>query len=183
MEETYPGESPQETVARLSLSKALVVAARINNGHIIAADSMVVLDERAIGKPKDGEEARRMLRRLRGTRHQVITGVTVLDAGSGRRLTDTMASDIKLRNFTDEEIETSIHSGMPLDKAGAYAVQDEVLRPAESWTGCYSNIVGLPLCRTGQMLEELGCDISAWRIAPPPGDCGPTCPNNGGNRS
>jgi 23S rRNA (uracil1939-C5)-methyltransferase len=182
VEECYPGESPQETVARLSLSKALVVAARINSGYIIAADSMVVLDRKALGKPEDSAEAHRMLRRLRGTHHQVTTGVTVLDAGSGRRLTDTMTSDITLRNFTDEEIEASVHSGTPLDKAGAYAVQDEVLRPAESWVGCYSNIVGLPLCRVGQMLEELGCDISAWRTFPPPGDCGPSCPNNGGNR-
>ena len=182
VEESYPGESPQETVARLSLSKALAVAARINNGYIIAADSMVVLDGRALGKPEDSAEARRMLRKLRGTSHQVTTGVTVLDAGSERRLTDTMTSDITLRNFTDEEIEASIKSGTPMDKAGSYAVQDQVLRPAESWVGCYSNIVGLPLCRVGQMLEELGCDISAWRAFPLPGECGPTCPNNGGNR-
>ena len=182
VEETYPEESAQETVARLSLSKVLVVAARIKSGYIIAADSMVVLDGRALGKPEDSDEARRMLRRLRGTRHQVTTGVTVLDVGSGRRLTDTMTSDIELRNFTDEEIETSIDSGTPLDKAGAYAVQDKVLHPAESWVGCYSNIIGLPLCRVGQMLEELGCDISAWRTSPLPGECGPTCPNNGGNR-
>ena len=182
VEETLPGESPQDTVARLSLSKALAVADRIDSGYIIAADSLVALDGRAFGKPNDEEEARNMLRHLRGTHHQVNTGVTVLDVGSGQRLTDTVTSDIILRNFTDEEIEASIRSGVPLDKAGAYAVQDEGLRPAESWVGCYSNIVGLPLCRVGQMLEELGCDISAWRTSPSPGDCGPTCPNNGGNR-
>ena len=181
-EEIFPGESPREMVIRLSLSKALAVAARITSGHIIAADSMVVLDGKALGKPEDSAEARDMLRQLRGTHHQVTTGVTVLDVGSGRQLTDTVTSDITLRNFTDEEIEASIDSGIPLDKAGAYAVQDEMLRPAESWAGCYSNIVGLPLCRVGQMLEELGCDVSSWRTSPPPGDCGPTCPNNGGDR-
>ena len=182
VEETRPEESPRETVARLSLSKALAVAPRINSGYIIAADSMVALNGKLFGKPKDDEEARQMLRQLRGTHHQVATGVTVLEAVSGRRLTDVVTSDITLRNFTDEEIEASIHSGIPLDKAGAYAVQDELLRPAESWVGCYSNIVGLPMCRVGQMLEELGCDISTWRTSPPPGDCGPTCPNNGGHR-
>ena len=179
VEETRPGESPQETVARLSLSKALAVADRIDSGYIIAADSLVALDGRAFGKPNDEEEARDMLRQLRGTHHQVTTGVTVLDVGSGQQLTDTVTSDITLRNFTDEEIEASIDSGIPLDKAGAYAVQDETLRPAESWDGCYSNIVGLPLCRVEQMLEELGSDVSAWRTFPPPGECGPTCPNNG----
>ena len=182
VEETHPEESPDETVARLSLSKALAVAPRINSGYIIAADSMVALDGKAFGKPKDGEEARQMLRQLRGTHHQVATGVTVLDAVSGRRLTDVVTSDITLRNLTDEEIEASTLSDTPLDKAGAYAVQDELLRPAESWVGCYSNIVGLPMCRLGQMLEELGCDISAWRTSPALGDCGPTCPINGGHQ-
>ena len=182
VEETYPGELPKDTVTRLSLSKALAVAPRFNNGYIIAADSMVVLKDRALGKPKDAAEARWMLRLLRGTRHQVTTGVTVLDAASGRRLTDSMTSDITLRDFTDEEIEASIDSGTPLDKAGAYAVQDVALHPAQRWDGCYSNIVGLPLCRVREMLEELGHDISAWRTLPSPGECGPTCPINGGNQ-
>jgi 23S rRNA (uracil1939-C5)-methyltransferase len=182
VEESYPYELPGDMVARLSLSKALAVVPRIDSGYIIAADSMVVLGGTAFGKPKDEQDARRMLRQLRGTRHQVATGVTVFEAGSGRRLTGTMTSDIKLRNFTDEEIEASIQSGVPLDKAGAYAVQDKLLRPAESWVGCYSNIIGLPMCLVGQMLQELGCDTSAWRTSPLPGDCGPTCPNNGGNR-
>ena len=182
LEETNPGESPGETVARLSLSKALAVESRVNSGVIIAADSMVVLEGRALGKPKDADEARWMLRLLRGTRHQVSTGVTVIDLGSGRRLTDSMTSNVTLREFTDEEIDASIDSGSPLDKAGAYAVQDEVLHPAQSWDGCYSNIVGLPLCRVGEMLEELGCDIPTWRTLPSPGDCGPTCPITGGNR-
>ena len=182
VEEIHPGESPQDTVARLSQSKALAVAGRIDSGYIIAADSMVALDGKAFGKPNDEAEARNMLRHLRGAHHQVTTGVTVIDVASGQRLTDIVTSDITLRNFTNEEIETSVRSGTPLDKAGAYAVQDEELRPAESWVGCYSNIVGLPLCRVGQMLEELGWDISSWRTSPPPGDCGPTCPNNGGGR-
>ena len=182
VEETYPGESPTETVTRLSKSKAGAVASRVNSGYIIAADSMVVLDGKAMGKPEDAADARRMLRLLRGTNHQVTTGVTVLDADSGKHLTDSMSSDIILREFTDEEIEASIASGTPLDKAGAYAVQDQALHPAQSWDGCYSNIVGLPLCRVSQMLEELGCDISAWLTLPFPGDCGPTCPINGGEQ-
>ena len=70
----------------------------------------------------------------------------------------------------------------PLDKAGGYGVQDKTLRPAESWDGCYSNIVGLPLCLAEQMLAKLGCDTTYWKISPAPGECGPSCPNNGGER-
>ena len=180
VEEPDPGESPVSTVTRLSLAKAMAVAPQVNSGYIIAADSLVVLEGRALGKPANVTEARRMLRQLRGTRHQVTTGLTVLDAASGRRLTDSMTSYITLRDFTYEEIEESIASGTPLDKAGAYAVQDVALRPAESWEGCYSNIVGLPLCRVAEMLEELGCDLGDWRRISPPGDCGPGCPFQAG---
>jgi MAF protein len=143
---------------------------------------VVVLDGRAIGKPADDADARRMLRELRGTRHHVTTGVTVVDAASGRRLTETVTSQVTLRDFTDAEIDASIASGTPLDKAGAYAVQDQVLRPAQSWEGCYSNIVGLPVCRVLEMLEELGCELPAPRSSQPPVDCGSTCPFQGGRK-
>jgi len=157
VEETVlEGESAQETVARLSLAKAAAVASTLNSGFVIGADSMVVLEGRPIGKPADEEEARRMLRELRGTSHQVTTGITVIDAASGRTLTGSMTSDVTLREFSDAEIEASIASGTPMDKAGAYAVQDQDLRPAASWDGCYSNIVGLPVCRILEMLQELG---------------------------
>ena len=106
----------------------------------------------------------------------------MIDAASGRSLTDTMTSEITLRDFSDEELEAYVLSGAPLDKAGGYGVQDETLRPAESWTGCYSNIVGLPLCLAEQMLEKVGCDTTYWKTSPAPGECGPTCPNNGGDR-
>lgn len=156
-----PGESPKETVERLAGEKALAVAARRKSGYVIGADSMVVLDGRPMGKPADDGEARRMLRELRGSRHQVITGVAAVDAASGRRVVDSLTSRVTLRQLTDAEIEASIAAGTPLDKAGAYAVQDPELRPAESWEGCYYNIVGLPLCRMAGMLEALGCDLPA----------------------
>ena len=181
-EEPLPGESTQDTASRLSLAKALAVASRFDAGYVVGADSMVVLEGRPMGKPADASDARRMLRELRDTRHQVTTGVTVVDAALGRRLTDTVTSYVKLRNFTDAEIEASIASGMPLDKAGAYAVQDEALRPAESWEGCYSNIVGLPLCRVSEMLAELGCELPGGGDASRTGQCGPTCHSQGGKR-
>ena len=182
VEESRAGESPQEMTARLSQAKAQAAASRIDEGYVLAADSTVVLNGESLGKPSDADDARRMLGLLRGTHHQVTTGVTVIDAVSGRSLTDTMTSEITLRDFSDEELEAYVLSDAPLDKAGGYGVQDETLRPAESWTGCYSNIVGLPLCLAEQMLEKVGCDTTYWKTSPAPGECGPTCPNNGGDR-
>ena len=177
-EDPLPEESPQSMVERLSRDKALKVAASLRSGFVIGADSTVVHLGESLGKPADDGEARAMLRRLRGTTHHVCTGLTVVDAATGRQLTDSMTSQITLRDFSDDEIEASIATGTPRDKAGAYAVQDTDLRPASGWEGCYHNIVGLPTCRLLQMLDELG-----WR--PPVGwrlleaaACGPGCPNH-----
>ncbi len=182
-EEPLPGEPAEEIVARLSLAKAQTVAASRSEGWVIGADSMVVLDDKPMGKPADAAQARVMLRELRGTRHQVMTGVTVIDTVSGRRLTDCVTSGVELRKFTDEEIDASVASGTPLDKAGAYAVQDETLRPALSWEGCYANIVGLPVCRVLEMLWELGCKLPASATAASFEACGPVCPNQGMKKS
>ena len=135
----------------------MAVVPQVSGGYVVGADSVVVLNRRLFGKPADAAEARQMLRELRGTEHQVTTGVTVTEVASGRSLTDTVASNISLRNFSDGEMEASISSGAPLDKAGAYAIQDSALHPTASMSGCYSNVVGLPLCRLVEMLEELGC--------------------------
>ena len=175
-EDPLLGESPQELVERLSRDKALKVAGTMPEGFVIGADSTVVHLGESLGKPVHDDEARAMLRRLRGTTHHVCTGVTIVDAATGNAFTASMTSEITLRNFSDDEIEASIATGTPSDKAGAYAVQDTELRPASSWNGCYHNIVGLPTCRLLLMLRELG-----W--APPDGwmlseaaACGPGCP-------
>jgi len=155
-EEPLDGESAEDMVRRLSRDKAMTVATNLTEGHVIGADSTVVLDGRSIGKPEDEDDARRMLLELRGTEHQVTTGLTVVNASTGQQLTDHMTAEIVMRDFTDEEMETSIASGTPMDKAGAYAVQDTVFRPATLQGGCYTNVVGLPLCRMMEMLRELG---------------------------
>ena len=177
-EDPLPGESPQDMVERLSRDKALKVAAALQSGFVIGADSTVVHLGESLGKPVDDDEARAMLRRLRGTTHYVCTGLTVVDVATGRQLTDSMTSQITLRDFSDDEIEASIATGTPRDKAGAYAVQDTELRPASGWDGCYHNIVGLPTCRLLQMLDELGWAPPAeWRL-PGAAACGPGCPNH-----
>ena len=177
-EELLPEETPQAMVERLSRDKALKVAADLSEGFVIGADSTVVHLGESLGKPLDDDDARAMLRRLRGTTHHVCTGVTVVNAATGKALTESMTSEITLREFTDEEIETSIASGTPRDKAGAYAVQDTEFRPASSWDGCYHNIVGLPTCRVLEMLGELGWTAPAgWRL-PEIAACGPGCPTS-----
>ena len=123
----------------------------------------------------DDDDARRMLRQLRGTTHHVSTGLTVVDAKDGRVISDSMTSEITLRNITDQEIEHSIASGLPKDKAGAYAVQDTELRPAIDWQGCYNNIVGLPVCRLLEMLQELGHQMPAGWTVPSAIVCGEDC--------
>ena len=175
-EDPLPGESSQDMVERLSRDKALKVTASMQQGFIIGADSTVVHLGESLGKPQDDDEARAMLRRLRGTTHHVCTGLTVVDAATGRTLTGSMTSQITLRDFSDDEIKASIATGTPRDKAGAYAVQDTDLRPASGWEGCYHNIVGLPTCRLLQMLEELGwTPPESWRL-PDTAACGPGCP-------
>ena len=170
------GESPVEMVERLSRQKALAVAAGMESGLVIGADSTVVFEVQAVGKPVDDDDARRMLRMLSGTTHHVSTGITVVDAASGQILSDAMTSQISLRYLTDQEIDASIASGVPRDKAGAYAVQDTDLRPAADWEGCYNNIVGLPICRLLEMLQELGYQLPDGWTVPDAVACGDDCP-------
>ena len=182
-EDALPGEAPQDMVMRLSLEKASSVAENLKDGYVIGGDSMDVLDGQALGNPVNADDARRMLRRLSGTRHQVMTGISVLNAATGKRMTEFMASPIKLRILTEAEIDTSIMSGAPFDKAGAYAVQDQELRPAEWWQGSYPNIVGLPVCRLLEMLQEMGFTIKSRQLMKAPPGCRDECPFKLGNQS
>ena len=175
-EDPLAGETPVAMVERLSRDKALKVAGSWDAGFVVGADSTVAHLGESVGKPLDDDDARLMLRRLRNTTHHVATGLTVVNAATGQSVTGSMISEITLRYITDDEIEESIASGTPRDKAGAYAVQDPALRPASSWEGCYSNIVGLPVCRLLEMLDELGYRRPADWVIPAPAVCNSTCP-------
>jgi len=113
-----------------------------------------------LGKPADQEAALSMLAGLRGKLHHVITGVAVVDAATMESTTGVETSWVRMRNYTDEEARTFVESGEALDKAGAYAVQDELFHPAEYVEGCYFNVVGLPLCLTVDLLRQMGADVS-----------------------
>lgn len=171
-EDPEPYETPEQMVRRLSREKALAVAESENaaSGYYVAADSTVVSNGEAIAKPADEVEARRMLTRLRGTAHKVTTGITVYDAATRRCVTESQTADVLMREFTDAEMEQSIASGTPMDKAGAYAIQDDEFRPASLQHGCYSNVMGLPACRVVEILAEMGCELPDFAgMAVPPG--------------
>ena len=149
-------ESAEDMVKRLSFQKALAIAGGVESGYVIGADSTVELEGRSYGKPIDSEDAIRMLKELSGTDHRVVTGVTVIEVDTGRYITDALKTSVSMRSLSDEEIRGSVDSGTPMDKAGAYAVQDSDLEPASGIEGCYTNVIGLPLCRLISMLDELG---------------------------
>ncbi|MQF69251.1 23S rRNA (uracil(1939)-C(5))-methyltransferase RlmD [SAR202 cluster bacterium AD-804-J14_MRT_500m] len=164
IDEDIDGTNPQDMVVTLALEKARVVSLRNPEHTVVAADTTVVLDGICLGKPSSVLEAREMLQRLRGREHSVITGFAVVDPYSGRTLTGCCTSTVYMRNYTDVEIVDYIETGDSDDKAGAYAIQHEGFHPTESVDGCYTNVVGLPLCCLRQLLDEVGYDMRPFKL-------------------
>jgi septum formation protein len=150
-----PGEGAIAFARRAARDKALAVARVRSHEWILGADTVVVIDGEILGKPRDGEDARRMLRMLSGRRHQVITAVVLVGPGAAE---DEVAvrSDVEFRALGEEEIESYAASGEPLDKAGAYAIQGGASGFVRSVAGSYSNVVGLPLDEVRKLLEKHG---------------------------
>ena len=143
---------PYEEVARVSRLKAEATP-REKDDTVIAADTIVVCDGKILGKPKDEQDAFRMLQRLSGKNHQVMTGLTVLQGDKATVCTEV--TDVYFRKLTDEEILAYIRTGEPMDKAGSYAIQGGAALFVEKIVGDYYNVVGLPVCRLGQILSAL----------------------------
>lgn len=141
--------SPAAAVA-LALRKARAVA-RARRGVVVGADTLVVADGVALGKPGDAEEARAMLRRLSGRPHLVITGVAVIETG-GRERSAAVVSQVFMRALSDGEIDAYVASGEPADKAGGYAIQGLGGHLVAALLGSYTNVVGLPLPAVRQLL-------------------------------
>ena len=149
---------PEETVLALSAAKAREVAEHSGPENVIvAADTIVWLDGRLLGKPHSEAEAAQMLRALSGREHEVWTGVTVL--GCGRALRGAERTLVRFRALSDEEIAAYIATGEPMDKAGAYGAQGYASLFVEGITGDFFNVMGLPLCRLGKMLAEVGVKL------------------------
>ncbi len=156
-ETPLPDERPEDLVVRLSRLKAEAVA-REETGLILAADTIVVLDGRILGKPRDEEDARAMLRALRGRWHQVHTAITLIpDAGSPISLLDT--AYVLMRDYTDAEVDAYVATGDPLDKAGAYAIQNTAFAPVARVEGCLATVMGLPIRRLLPLLERFGVPL------------------------
>ena len=143
-------------MARLALRKARVVAGRVGVGVVLAADTVVVIDGLVLGKPSGVEEARGMLGRLRGREHEVITGVAVVDTATERFASTTAVSRVLMADYSDAMVEAYVASGSPFDKAGGYAIQDLDGALVDGVIGSYTNVVGLPVEATRQLLEGFG---------------------------
>jgi septum formation protein len=151
--------TPEQKAERLAYMKAKDVASGLDDGLVIGADTIVVCGDEIFGKPADENDARRMLMKLGGREHQVITGIAVVDASSGKARTGHEVTRVRFAELTDREIEYYISSGEPFDKAGAYAIQGRAAIFVESLDGCYSNVVGLPLSRLYCLLKDFGVSV------------------------
>ncbi len=150
------GELPADYVLRLAQAKALAVVGKSHPENIIIGSDTAVVDGNAIlGKPKDGEDAARMLNQLRGHTHQVYTGVAFYRVSDGKMLTELGITDVPMRAYSDDEISAYVQTGDPLDKAGAYAIQHPGFQPVESMRGCYASVMGLPMCHVVRVLRAL----------------------------
>ena len=150
-------DSPEAFARALARAKASVVASRNPGMVVLAADTVVSLEERLLGKPADAEEAAAMLQQLRARAHEVTTGVAVVGDG-GRLFLDSTTTKVTMRPYGDDEIAASIRAGTPFDKAGGYAIQDQSFLPVAHFDGCYCNVVGLPLAIAIRLLQEVGIE-------------------------
>ncbi len=144
-EDPLPDELPEDHVVRLSFEKAVAVAGRCHGRFFIGADTIVLLEGSILGKPVDTEDATRMLSRLSGRNHDVITGFTVFDKIGGSHISRSVSTEVTFKNLTVAEIAAYIATGCPMDKAGAYAIQGGAVHFVRSISGSYSNVIGLPM--------------------------------------
>jgi septum formation protein len=149
-------ESPADYVLRLAETKARAAASHEDARFHLAADTTVVDGSDILGKPRDNAEAFAMLRRLRGHTHRVYTGVALLRVSDGLLLKELSVTDVPMRDYSDEEIHAYIATGDPLDKAGAYAIQHSSFQPVINLAGCYTSVMGLPMCHVVRMMHKMG---------------------------
>jgi nucleoside triphosphate pyrophosphatase len=163
-ESPLPDEDPRHTVLRLAIAKA---AAQAHPGELVlAADTLVVIGGELLGKPTDPADARRMLGRIAGREHTVLTAVALDEPGRNRRAA-VATSRVRMADLSPEEIDWYVATGEPLDKAGAYAVQGLGALFVEEVFGNYTNVVGLPIPLTYRLFRELGYDLREFRFSSP----------------
>ena len=160
------GESPERMVLRLARSKAGSVAKRLRElgrpGVVLGADTAVVLDGRALGKPHDAGDAAAMLRRLSGRAHEVLTGVCLVRLDDERQTGGVESTRVRFLPYDEQTIREYVATGEPLDKAGAYGIQGAGAKLAAQIEGSWSNVVGLPVERLESWLREIGLELSEF---------------------
>ena len=155
-EETFEG-TPDEMVVRNARAKRDDVAAsERSDALIVAADTLVFLDEHVLGKPGDLEEAAAMVTRLSGRSHQVLTGLAVVDMRTGRAAEGFESTDVTFRKLSADEVGRFVDAVHPTDRAGAYTVDGPGSLLVERYDGCYQNVLGLPIVRLDRLLREVG---------------------------
>jgi septum formation protein len=175
-EEVAPGEPARVAVARLARRKARFVSVSEPDRWVLAADTLVECEGFTLGKPASADTARRSLRALRGRSHFVWTGICLLAAGA--ELSEQVSTRVRMRRYSDSEIERSIARGTPFDKAGGYGIQDEDLRPVKAIAGCYCNVMGLPLWTVVDLLHAGGFTTCSPPAEPWRAECA-QCPLRG----
>jgi septum formation protein len=161
-----PSETPTDLAERLAREKALAVAARLSADRrlpVLGSDTIVVLGDLVLGKPRDEGHAVELLSKLMGRRHQVMTGIAVCWTDRHEALSRIVISEVEMRPATREELEDYVAVGESLDKAGGYALQGEGRRFVVGVEGSRSNVIGLPLEETLELLERAGHDVSRSR--------------------
>lgn len=151
--------SPEEMVKLLAQRKAEAVARQIDQGLVIGADTIVVLEGEVLGKPRDKVDAFSMLTRLQGREHEVYSGISIVDAKTNEYETGFQSTKVRMRSLNDLEVTQYIATDEPMDKAGAYAIQGLGATLVEGINGDYFTVVGLPLALTAKYLRNFGVDL------------------------
>ncbi|MCL4547729.1 MAG: Maf family protein [Bacteroidetes bacterium] len=155
-EEILDGEHPVQTVKRLALHKSQAAVKKVDSGIVITADTIVVLDREIIGKPKNENDAFKILSKLSGRTHTVYTGFVINNVGNNKKTIDYEKTKVTFRKLSAMEIKDYIKTGSPMDKAGAYGIQDDFGAVfVKKIDGCYYNVVGLPLAKLYRSLLQI----------------------------
>jgi septum formation protein len=164
-----PHEAAPDFAVRVAEKKALVVGKRHPSAWVIGADTIVVVDDEILGKPRSKADAQRMLRQLADREHVVVTGYALVNVGEGKTMHGVEETSVKINALEEREIEWYINTGEPFDKAGGYAIQGKGAFMIEWIEGSYTNVVGLPLCQLIRLFKEAGIlDIFDVAMASPP---------------
>lgn len=155
-EKVLKGEKPVQNVKRLAKEKLEAALAKVKSGIVITADTIVVLDNKIINKPVNEKDAVKILKKLSGRVHTVYTGFSIFNSETKNQITDYEKTLVEFREMSDDEIREYVKSGSPMDKAGAYGIQDDFGAVfIKKINGCYYNVVGLPLQKVFQTLMKI----------------------------